>query len=43
VWRLEDVGGRANGLSHRVDDGPPPARQTPGQRADRTRPRAERP
>ncbi|MFI6463033.1 CBS domain-containing protein [Streptomyces sp. NPDC050538] len=43
VWRLEGVAGMVNGLTHRVDDGPPPARQVPGQRAGRTPPRAERP
>ena len=43
VWRLEGVAGMVNGLTHRIDDGPPPARQTPGQRAGRTCPGAERP
>jgi len=31
VWRLEGVSGMVNGLTHCVDDGPPPARQSPGQ------------
>jgi len=30
VWRLEGVAGMVNGLSYRVDDGPPPARRAPG-------------
>ncbi|MGQ4437804.1 MULTISPECIES: CBS domain-containing protein [unclassified Streptomyces] len=43
VWRLEGVSGMVNGLTHRVDDGPLPARQPSEQRADRTRPGADRP
>ncbi|MEV5528459.1 CBS domain-containing protein [Streptomyces prunicolor] len=43
VWRLEGVAGMVNGLTHRVDDGLPPTRRAPGQRAGRTRPGAERP
>ncbi|WP_329241577.1 CBS domain-containing protein [Streptomyces sp. NBC_01478] len=43
VWRLEGVSGMVNGLAYRVDDGPPSVRQAPGQRADQTRSRAERP
>lgn len=30
VWQLEGVAGMVNGLTHRVDDGPPPARQASG-------------
>jgi CBS domain-containing protein len=37
AWRLEGVVGVVNGLTHRVDDGPPPARGAAGQKADRTR------
>ncbi|MGR3867484.1 CBS domain-containing protein [Streptomyces graminifolii] len=43
VWRLEGVSGMVNGLTHRVDDGPLPARQPSEQRADRTHPGADRP